>query len=93
MNPPQSGAPAPRRDEERAETPSHRRAGNVESPVQPARDARDEEHLGSAEAGEDAQSEESPPVDETDVLSMGGPDSLEEVEDGDDPGGDIEHES
>jgi hypothetical protein len=47
--------------------------------------------LGRDEAGEEAESEESPPVDETDVLSMGGPDGLEEVEDDDDRGGDIDH--
>jgi hypothetical protein len=82
MTPPQSRAP---------EAPSHRRGGNIESPGHAAKDAQDPEHLGSDEAGEEAQSEESPPVDETDVLSMDGPDSLEEVEDGDDQGGDIDH--
>ena len=59
MNPPQPRAPTPPHDEERAETPSHRRGGNVETPGHPAEDAQDEEHLGSDEAGEGAQSEES----------------------------------
>ena len=91
MNPPQSRAPAPRHDEERAEPPAHRRGSNIESPGHSADAAQDPEHLGSDEAGAGAPSEESPPVDETDVLSMGGPDSLEDVEEGEEPGGALDH--
>jgi hypothetical protein len=43
-----------------------RRGGAASEPERPSRD--------------DTSSEEQPPVDETDVLSMGGPDSLEDIE-------------
>ena len=86
MNQPQSPESSSRNAETHVDTPTHRRGGSVESPGHPVPDREDPEHLGSDEAEDLGQSPESQAVDETDVLSMGGPDSLEEVEDGDDEG-------
>lgn len=88
MNQPQSEAQVPPREEARAEGPSHRRGTDVESLGRPAQEPHDEQRLQSDEDREIEQPSESPPVDETDVLSEAGPDSLEDVEDND--GGDIE---
>jgi len=82
MNQPQSGAPAPDQDQTCTERPSHRRGSNVEG--HPAAEQQDEERLrNDDETAELEQASESESVDETDILSMGGPDSLEDIEDGD----------
>ena len=81
MNQPQSGAQAPQHNDASAERSAHRRGSDVESLGRPAEDQHDEERLQSDDAGETEQAPEQPPVDETDELSMGGPDSLEDVED------------
>ncbi len=85
MNQPQSGAQAPQHDDA-PERSAHRRGSDVESLGHSAEDQHNEERLQSDDAGEIEQAPEEPPVDETDELSMGGPDSLEDVED------DREHE-
>lgn len=88
MNQAQSGAQAPPQPAARAESPPHRRGSDVERPGRPAQEREDEDRLQSDDAAEVEQSPESPPVDETDVLSSAGPDSLEDIED--DDGDDIE---
>ena len=86
MNRPPSAASAPPEDEAapRADAALHRRGSDIESGAGPSAGHDDEEHLPTDDAPEAEQEPSSQSVDETDVLSMGGPDSLEDVEGGDD---------
>jgi hypothetical protein len=86
MNIAQSEAPAPHDDEPAhgADATSHRRRSDVENPSGPVREHDDEEHLHGDDVEEVEQEDSSDSMDETDVLSEGGPDSIEDVEGGDD---------
>lgn len=68
-----------------SERSSRRRGSAVESPGHADKGPQDPDRRQS-QAGASGPSSETPPVDETDVLSMGGPDSLEDVEESDGDG-------
>lgn len=82
-----SGVPALPEDERarHADLGTHRHGSDIESIPGPAKDQNEEppppDTLESVETDEDGSEEA---VDETDVLSMGGPDSIEDIEGGDD---------
>lgn len=86
MTIPQSEAPAPRDDEPARglDATSHRRGSGIENLGRPVKEHDDEEHLSRDDAEQVEQEDSSESMDETDVLSEGGPDSIEDVEGGDD---------